>query len=101
MVRKRGKNWKKRSREIREKEQECAKCEEEYPPSELETHHRTYFPGDWSVPDWALEPLCHDCHREVHNAFSETPGKRSNFFEQKLAQCSFKFDKWMEIWRRF
>ena len=91
----RGKNWDKRSKKIRD-EEECAKCGEEYPPSELEAHHRTHFPGNLAVPDWALEPLCRTCHTEVHEKYTESPGSRSNKFEKAVSKASKKIDEVIE-----
>jgi len=91
-----GKNWNKRSKKIREDAKSCAKCGDEYPPSDLEAHHRTYFPGNLSVPDWAIEPLCKECHKEVHNRFRESPGSRSNKFEKVVSKASEKLDNMIE-----
>lgn len=88
----RGKNWKERSKKIRH-EEECAKCGEEYPPSELEAHHRMYFPAEWRVPDWAVEPLCRTCHKQVHKY--GVPGSRSTPPERWVSHLSKKADEYL------
>lgn len=61
--------WQKRRLEIMSRDNfKCCDCEES--DKMLSVHHAYYVSGrdPWNYPEWALQTLCNECHKDRHSA---------------------------------